>query len=41
MAFTFLAVLKISMIRIGEYTFRIKLVIFLKLSLESTFAMTS
>ena len=34
MAFTFLAVLKISMVRIGEYTFRIKLVFFLKLSLE-------
>ena len=34
MTFTFLAVLKISMVRIGEYTFRIKFVFLLKLSLE-------
>ena len=34
MTFTFLAVLKISMVCIGEYTFRIKFVFLMKLSLE-------
>ena len=41
MTLTFLAVLKTSMVHIGQYTFRIKFVFFLKLSLDSTFVMTS
>ena len=38
---TFLTVLKISMVHIGEYTFRIKFVFFLKLSLELILVMMS